>query len=255
MKLHVWMAGVVLLAGGRLQAGDIKQPAPKGDPRAAALMQEAAKTRYTWSPDVVAVSGKITWHHDGKSGAASFRSVLRQRGGLTFAVEGDGQVPSDVRDHVASMINHRVPPAPGAAERPQPPSVIVVEDEERGPLILSVGDPMLSTQRVKDGKLVQVNRTMGGKRFTIDVTEFVKASKGNRVYPAAFVVKWWDAATGKKLERQTYTTSGFYHVDGQMFPKAEAVVSEKDGQTSTLEIVYSDVKFDRGQQRAAASGK
>jgi Protein of unknown function (DUF3386) len=249
MKLHVWTASLVWLAGTGLQAADTKPTPTKGDPRAAALMQEAAKTRYTWSPDVSAVSGKIAWEKDGRAGAGTFRSVLRQRGGLSITADGDEQVPTDVKDHVASMINHRVPPAPGSAERSQPHFVIVVEDEERGPLILTVGDPMQSTQRVKDSKLVQVNRVMAGKRFTIDVTEFEKAPDGQRVYPAAFIVTWWDAATGKKVEKQSYSTQGFHLVDGQMFPKAEKVVSEKDGKKSTLEIKYYEIKFETTQQR------
>jgi hypothetical protein len=216
----------------------------KGDPRAAALMQEASRTRYTWSPEVAAVSGKIAWDKDGKAGGGTFRSILRPRGGLTITPDGEAQVPADVKDHVASMIGHRVAPAPGTPERPQPPAVIVVEDEERGPLIQTVGDAMQSTQRVKDGKLVQVNRLMGGRRFTIDVTHFEKAPDGHRVYPDAFTVSWWDAATGKKTEKQSYTTQGFYVVSGQMFPRAEKVVSDKDGKTSMLEIKYSDVKFE-----------
>lgn len=229
---------------GSCWAAEPKQGAAKGDPRAEALMQEAARTRYTWSPDAVAVSGKIAWEKDGKAGAGTFRSVLRQRGGLTITPEGDTPVPAEVNEHVASMINHRVPPAPGTAERPQPPSVIVIEDDERGPLILTVGDPMQSTQRVKDGKLVQVNRVMGSRRFTIDVSEFAKTPDSLRVYPAAFTVTWWDAATGKKTEKQTFTTQGFEVVGGQMFPRAEKVVSDKDGKTSSLAIKYSDVKFE-----------
>jgi hypothetical protein len=243
MKWCVW-AGFFCLAGSGLQAAGTKQDGAKGDARAAALLQEAARTRYTWSPDVMAVSGKIAWQKDDKSGAGTFRSVLRQRGGLTITPEGEAQVPPDVKDHVASMINHRVPPSAEAAKRPQPPSAIVVEDDERGPLIMTVNDPMQSTQRVKDSKLVQVNRVMGGRRFTIDVTEFQKTPDGHRVYPSAFTVTWWDAATGNRTEKQTYATEGFEVVDGQMFPKAERVVSDKQGKTSTLEIRYSDVRFE-----------
>jgi hypothetical protein len=244
MKWHVWVAGLCCLAGAGLEAADTKVTTGQGDARAAALLQEASRTRYTWSPEVVAVSGKLSWEADGKAGSGTFRSALRQRGGLTITPEGDAKVPTDVKDHVASMIGHRVGPAPGAPEQPQRPAVVVVEDEERGPLIQSVGDTMQSTQRVKDGKLVQVNRVMNGRRFTIDVTDFEKAPDGRRVYPSAFTVTWWDAASGKKTEKQTYTTQGFYVVSGQMFPKLEKVVTEKDGKTSTMEIRYSDVKFE-----------
>jgi hypothetical protein len=244
MKWRMWAACVSCLAGSWLWAADVDQGPAKGDPRAEVLLQKAARTRYTWAPEAVAVSGAITWEKDGKAGAGTFRSVLRQRGGLTITPEGDAQVPTEVKEHVASMIGHRVPPAPGAAERPQPPSVIVVEDDDRGPLILTVGDPLQSTQRVKDGKLVQVNRVMGGRRFTIDVTEFARAPDNQRVYPAAFTVTWWDAATGKRTEKQSYTTQGFHVVSGQMFPRAEKVVSDKEGKTSTLEIRYSNVQFE-----------
>jgi hypothetical protein len=247
MRIRSWTVGAVLcLTGIGVQAADEKTASPKGDPRAAALIEESAKTRYTWSPEVTAVSGKCAWQRDGKSGAGTFRSILRQRGGFSLTADGDGEAPKEVKEHIASLIGHRTPPAPEAAKRPAPASVIVVEDEDRGPLILTVGDPMQSTQRVRDGKLVQVNRSMGGKRFTIDVTDFEKSPNG-RWYPSAFTVMWWDATTGKKVEKQAYTTQGFDLVDGQMFPKAEKVVSEKDGKTTTLEIHYSNVRFEMRQ--------
>jgi hypothetical protein len=238
--------------GSSLQGLEDRPTMPKSDPRAQGLMEQAAKTRYVWSPEVTAVSGKFTWEQDGKSGAGTFRSVLHPRGGTgtSFTAQGNSEVPADVKEHIGSLISHRTPPSPAAAKRPTPASVIVIEDEDRGPLILTVGDPMQSTQRVKDGRLVQVNRVMGGKRFTIDVTEFEKAPD-SRSYPSAFTVTWWDAATGKRVEKQTYTTQGFQVIDGQMFPKAEKVVSDKDGKISALQLHYSDIKFDMAHQRAA----
>jgi hypothetical protein len=251
MKTCVWTAGVLFLAANYGLAADTK-----GDPRAAALLKEAAKTRYTWSPDVSGVSGRFTWEQDGKTGAGTFHVQFHKgRAGRNLTAEGNEPLPADVKDHVLSMIMHRTPAAPGAKERPEPDAVIVVEDDERGPLILTMGDPMQSTERVKDGKLVQVNRVMGGKRFTIDVTEFEKTADGERVYPSAFTVTWWDAATGKRTERQHYTTQGFSAIDGQMFPKAEKVVSDKEGKTSTLVLQYSDVKFGMGETPAGGKSQ
>jgi len=249
MKRYMAMAGVLCVTLAGLTAAADKPDATKGDPRAAALMDEATNTRYLWSPDVSAVSGKFAWEMEGKSGTGTFRSVLRQRGGLTVTTEGDPEIVKELKEHIGSLISHRTPPAANAAKRPTPASVIVVEDEERGPLILTVGDAMQSTQRVKDGKLVQVNRVMGDKRFTIDVAEFEKSTDGH-YYPSAFTVTWWDAPSGKKTEKQTYTTQGFHVIEGQMFPKAEKVVSEKAGQASTLALQYSDVKFETGPQSA-----
>jgi hypothetical protein len=235
MKLPVTIAAALCLIATALHAAD--KPKSQGDPRAAALLAEASKTRYVWSPNVTAVTGSFTWETDGKSGSGTFHDVFHKRGGLQITGE-------EVKDHIGSMISHRIPPS-SSAKQPQRAAVIVVEDEEHGPLIMTLGDAMQSTQRVKDSKLVQVNRVMGGKRFTIDVNEFDKAPEG-RVYPSAFTVTWWDAASGKRTERQVYTTQGLDTIDGQLFPKGEKVVSDKDGKTSTLEIRYSNVKFETG---------
>jgi hypothetical protein len=241
MKFRVVIVGLVSLIGSGLNAQD-KPAAQKGDPRAADLMEQAAKSRYTWSQDFAAVSGKFTWNIDGKSGAGTFHYKLRQKGGPTFTADGGTEIPADVKEHIASMIFHRVPPAAGAARRPQPSYVIVIEDEDRGPLIMTVGDKMHSTQRIKDGRMVQVNRLMEGKRFTIDVREFEKSPDG-RCYPATFTVTYWDADSGKMVENQVHTTEGIELISGQMFPKAEKVVTRKEG-SSTLQIQYSDIKFE-----------
>ncbi|HZU35998.1 MAG TPA: DUF3386 family protein [Gemmataceae bacterium] len=249
MRMHVGVAGLLFVTCTALQAQESKPAPAKGEARAAALLAAAARTRYTWSPEVTAVSGKVTWNVDGASGAGTFQDVLHRRGGFKIMADGGATVPDEVSEHIQSLIGHRTPLAAGATNRPAAPAVIVVEDDAHGPLIMMVGDRMQSTERVKDGKLVQVNRRMAGKRFTIDVTRFVDAGQG-RVYPADFTVTWWNAATGKRLEKQTYTTHGFYNTDGQMFPKAETVVSDKAGTISKLQLRYSDIKFDMG--RAAA---
>jgi Protein of unknown function (DUF3386) len=245
MNGRLWIAGLVVLIAGSGNAGGQQPAAQSGDARAAALMEAAGRTRYTWSPAITAVSGKFSWNQEGKSGAGSFRSVLHQREGMTFTPEGGAAVPDAVKEHIESMIMHRVPPPSGAGSGRQPAYVIVVEDDDRGPLIMTVGDPMHSTQRVKEGRLVQVNRAMEGKRFTIDVTRFEKSPDG-RGYPADFTVTWWDQATGRRLERQSYTTEGLDLIEGQLFPKAERVVTRGEGKSATLRVGYSDVRFETG---------
>jgi hypothetical protein len=248
MNLRVPAIGVIFCLGSSLLAADSKPEQPvKGDARAATLMADAAKSRYVWSPDVKSVSGKFAWEEGGKGGEGTFHADLSKRG-AGVKVEGEN-LSEEVVDHVKSMIQHRIGGTPGMAARGTPSYVIVVEDEERGPLIMTLGDPMASTQRIKDGKMVQVNRLMGGKRFTIDVTECEKSPEGH-YWPSAFTVTWWDAASGKKLEKQTYSTQGFALIDEQMFPKAEKVISEKDGKTTTMVLRYSDVKFGMGHQKA-----
>jgi hypothetical protein len=250
MKIQTWAVGILLLTGTCVWAEKMKLRGPAEDGRAAVLMQEAARSRYTWGADVIAVAGKFTWSKDGKGGSGSFRSVLHQRDGLTFAAEDSTEVPAEVREHIASLIMHRTPPTADSAPQVPGSYAILLEDDDRGPLILTASDLMLSSQRVKDGKFVQVNRTMGGRRFTIDVTRFEKSTDG-RFCPADITVTLWDAATGKRLEKRIATTDGFFVQEGQLFPKAEKIISEKAGKTSELDIRYSEVKFETGGHRAA----
>jgi len=250
MKVQTWAVALLLLTGTCVWAEKMKLRSFE-DTRAAALMQEAFRSRYTWSPDVTAVAGKFTWStKDGQGGSGTFRSVLHQRHGFTIAAEGSVPVPPEVRDHISSLIMHRTPPAHGSEQQAGGPYAVLLEDDDRGALILSAGDPMLSSQRVKDGKIVQVNRRIGLRRFTIDVTRFEKSTDG-RYCPADITVTLWDAMTGKRLEKQVTSTRGFFVQEGQMFPKAEKIVADKAGKTSELDISYSDVKFETRERRAS----
>jgi len=253
MRSVLCVAAFVCLCSAPLQAADERRATAAGEPRAAALLEQAARTRYTWSASVTAVSGKVTWTQDGQTGSGTFRAELHKRGGMHFTADA-GEVPSDVQEHVGSLIGHRTPPKAGGPQARPAAATILVEDETNGPLIMLVNDALQSTERVKDGKLVQVNRRMGGKRFTIDVTEFAPAGDG-RFYPSHFTVTWWNGQTGKRVEKQTYSTEGFYRVEGQMFPRAEKVVSVKSGKTDTLELRYSDIKFEHERGAAAAASE
>lgn len=243
MDRRSWISLALVLACSTY--GTAAEPdGDKGDPRAAALLEEASKNRYTWSPDVVAVEGKFTRKEGDKTIEGTFRRAFRAAHGQLVITATDEDVKKAMRTHLSSLLNHRAPPAPGTPQRKPTPSVVVVEDEARGPLIMSLGDDLHSTHRVKDGKLVQVNRMMGGRRFTIDTTGYTKSPDG-RFFPTNFTVTWWDAATGKRVEWQEYVTPGFHVLDGQLFPKAETIVTEKDGKKTTVEIQYSDIKFTR----------
>lgn len=244
-----------VLRADEAKADKPEKPAAKADPRAMALMDEAIRNRYMWSPSVTGVSGKFVYEADGRRAEGSFNSVLRKRGGLTITVDKVTDLPSAtpdpkaaapadaVKGHIGSLILHRTPAPAGAPARAQDPMTVVVEDEERGPLLLVLGDPLASSYRVKDGRLVQVNRHMGEQRFSIDVTGFATVSDG-RGFTTAYTITWWDAVTGKRAERQTYTADGLFDQGGQVFPKSEKVVTEKDGKTTVMTMRYSDVKFE-----------
>jgi len=235
------LLSAVVLSAAALSARAAEPTESKGDPRALALMQESHKARYSWSPSVSGVSGKFAFTIDGKAGTGTFDAVLRKRGGITVTVS-DESVKERLEHHIRSLIQHRTPAAAGST-REAIDYVIVVEDEDRGPLIMPLGDALHSTYRVKNGQLVQVNRAMHGVRFSINVQGFEKMADG-RQWTTGYTVTSWKHDTGARVSHSTTTTDGFHNVGGEMFPKAEKVVLEKGGAAaSTVELKYSDIKF------------
>lgn len=234
----------LVFAAGWAHAADKsteKAEPPAGDARAAALMAAAAKSRYGWPADVIGLTGKFTWKIDGRTGEGAFAADFGPRPKTAVTV-GDAAVKDEITHHIRSLIMHRAP----TRGRPAPGYAVLVEDEDRGPLIVELNNEMNSAYRVKDGRMVQVNRTVHGLRFTIDVKRFEKMSDG-RWHTTEYVVTSWEPDTGKRVSRREFTTLGFQNGDGPAFPKAERVVTHKDGKSSTLELEYSDVKFAHGK--------
>jgi hypothetical protein len=238
----LWLSGPVPAAFAAEPA--VAPAKPKGDPRAAELMRRSEETRYSWPADVARIEGRVEWTVDNASGKAGFSADLRT--GTVEVSHPDEAAARRIQGHLRSLITHRAaPPAPAGDRAAKEPTAyaIVVEDEERGPLIMPVGDPMLSTYRVnKDGLLVQVNRTTPGSRFTIDIKDAARLADG-RYWTTAYTLTRWDPATGKRTGRTVYAAEGFHDVGGRFFPKAEKVESEGDGRTTRMELRFSDIRF------------
>ena len=226
MKRFLWTAGIVCLLGTTLEAADTNPAPAKGDPRAASLLQEASGTRYSWSPDIAAVSGKIAWGA-GRQGRCRNISVRREpqrpdhyhRGRHAGPRRGQGARRLDDQPPRAAVSRGRQLPVAGGRHRRG--------GRGRGPLVLTVGDPMHSTQRVKDSRLVQVNRLMGGKLLHHRRHRIEKAPDGHRVFPAAFTVTWWTPPPARRWKRNTTPLRASTWSTVRCFPKRNGWSQER----------------------------
>jgi hypothetical protein len=224
-------------------SGQDKQGSAQPQSRPTALVEAAMKNRYTWSPYVAGVSGRIAWESDREQppGAATFRCKIGEP--PSFILE-NAIIPTEIHEHILSLMADLTPSPSSAAIGSSRGYAIMDDDPLRGTLIVALHDPT-QTYRVKNGRLVETSditeRGRGRIGHIRKVVEFDEAPDG-RWYPSAWAMK-----SGVLLnDRTALGTAGFYVVQGQMFPKQERMVSQgRWGELRARIIIkYSDIKFE-----------
>lgn len=138
----------------------------------------------------------------------------------------DPEAVKILREDWESHIMHRRP-------GPLRESAVTWRDEKPHPMgrAVSLNDPLQSFYRVRDNQILQVNRTMGATRFTINVLDNWKSPAG--YLPRVFTVGYYDRETGR-LQASSTTRATWVMKDEQFLPKTLEVVSNgPDGQSIT----------------------
>lgn len=159
---------------------------------------------------------------------------------IDLALEGDDDdLASWARGELASMAGHRWPTP---YEQADGRWTLSIEDETASPLgrLVTVhDDPFQSAYRLRDGRISQVIRTMGGTRFTITIQSHTPTHDG-RVLPSTFTVSYWDTGEGRMTRADAYTDH-YATVDGVWLPRSRRVVTATDAGFVARELVLGDV--------------
>jgi hypothetical protein len=170
---------------------------------------------------------------------------------IELALDGD-DLASWVRGELASMAGHRWPTPYEQADGRWTLSIGVETASPLGRLITVHDDPFQSAYRLRDGRISQVIRTMGGTRFTITIQGHTPTDDG-RVLPATFTVSYWDTAEGRLTRADAYTDR-YAVIDGVWLPRSRRVVTATDAGFVARELALSDVAvLDAPVARAPAS--
>lgn len=110
-----------------------------------------------------------------------------------------------------------------------------------GRLITVHDDPFKSSYRVRDGRITQVNRSMGPMSFTISMQSHTPANDGKQL-PETFTVTFWDGRNGR-LTRSDIYTDRYESVGGVTLPAERRVLSAKDAGITGREIRLSNWKL------------
>jgi hypothetical protein len=176
------------------------------DPAAVALFQEAVAARAQWH-DFPGFTADLRGNQDGRRFTGTL--TIDSQGAVTFADNDPSHeeaVAGWVQEQLESLVLHRL--ARPAADRSPPVLRFaqVRDDHPLGRLLIFDGGKFASSYRIRDRQIVVVNRHMGKEDMTITVLDNDKNPEG-RYLPRSYVVRYWDADTGRLQRTETVQTS------------------------------------------------
>ena len=214
--------------------GEAPRSASEEPTSADQMLQRAHAARACWGPNFPGFTADVTVSIDNET----------VRGKVDVSADGaveldlpSGPAKEWARTQLRSLVMHRGIHGPTELE----PGAKFLEPEGGHPLgrlIQLADDRMGSAYRIKGDEILEVNRTMKGKRFSNRILANRRNAEG-KLLPLAFTVSYWDEATGK-LERveafhDTWTRVG--HLD---LPKTHTQVVSSDGKSPVRQLELSN---------------
>jgi hypothetical protein len=197
------------------------------------LLRHAQEAAYRLPAGSGGFTAEVLWATD----AAEARGTLRVSGpsDLEIVLDDEGQeARAGAQRELASMVGHRWAQSYEEGDGRHEKHLGPEDGLLAGRLVVLDGDPFASSYRVADGAVVQVNRTMGGGRFSIVITARTVAPDG-RVLPAQFSVFHWAADSGRLTRTESFSDR-YAVVAGVALPAARRVVSATDAGISRREL-------------------
>lgn len=97
---------------------------------------------------------------------------------------------------------------------------------------------MNSSYRIKEGQIRQVNRTMHGTKFSIDVLETTQTD-GGKYLPHQFVVTYYDIETNEVIRKVDYAST-FVKVGEFYLPESRKSTSFAKEEKTVRELRLSE---------------
>jgi hypothetical protein len=179
----------------------------KENPDATKLLKEARAARAQWK-NFPGFTADVAVNFDG----------VVQRGTVQVSATGEVQfqkldkaAETWARRNLANTVSHRLD---NSASKDTPCAFLDKNaDHPLGQAIRVLNDELHSSYRIKDKQLLEVNRAMEGRRFTISVLEN-RLNEDGKYLSVAFVVNFWNLETGElarsEANHQTWKRIGAF---------------------------------------------
>lgn len=215
-----------------------EKPPVKVDQAAYDLLKNARTASQNFPVDFAGYSADVVYNEDGKvhNGTVDYAPKAE----LKFEMKSLGaddykKLSSDLR----SLITHR---SAGDFSKSDGRHPITFGADDKNPIgrLVHLNDEMKSSYRIRDNQVVQVNRTMGGDLFSINILETTIVDGGKHL-PRQFAVTYVDEKT-KAIKRTQFFTDSFENVSGAWLPKMRRIITVENGQTNVRVIEFQNFK-------------
>jgi hypothetical protein len=208
----------------------------KGSDDADSLLQGVRQLRETWRSDFPGFTARVRVEKDGAVGQGT--ATIARDGSIDLKLD-NSKLEEEARSGLASMVSHRM--ASGASPLGKnKPSFGAADAHPQGRSVL-LNDPFDSMYRIRDGQIMQVNRTMGVEKFTTDVLRNTVLDNG-KYLPAAYAVSFFDK--DGKLERAESFSESYQDIEGYWLPsERRQVVSYGGDAPSVSALSLSDLRL------------
>ncbi len=217
----------------------------KADPAAWNLLKSTRETSQNFPANFAGVTVDIVFNDNGKIAKGTLSYEAGKAGELKL--EGlDEETKGWLNDQAMSVIAHRRGGdfAKGDGRHP-----ITFGEDDSSPAGRRVvlNDSMKSSYRIRNGQVIEVDRTMGADHFTITVLETTPVANG-KFLPRHFTVTYFDAKTGA-IKRSEAFTDEYKQIDGVWFPASRRVARAENGKviTRVIEFHHPRIRFSREQ--------
>lgn len=203
------------------------------DPAAHAALREAHEAGYKFPVGFGGFSATLTFVRDGETFSGS--AAVRAPRDIQIDLDADDASLGWLRQELGSMAGHRWPTTYEAGDGRWALTLGDDADHPLGRTVTVHDDPFGSSYRLRGGRISQVNRQMGGTRFTITILEHQMAADGRHL-PSVFTVAYWDVAEGR-LSRADAYSDRYVEVGGSSLPAGRRVVTSSDTGQTTREFL------------------
>ncbi len=223
-------AGLLIPAQGRGEGN-------AGSPEAEALLQRTREHRETLAPDFPGFRSKLVVHRDG----AVHEGTMLFRPPITLEIDiGDSDVRKSVKSTVRSLLMHRMASNQTASAKKE---AVVFGEEDHHPLgrRIFLGDKYGSSYRIRDNRILEVDRDMSDSRLVITVMETQETDSGQYL-PTHFFVATFDKES-RSVNQSSVYSDAYQEVGREYLPRSRHVVSTVDGGTETLLVVWEEIEL------------
>lgn len=241
--LFTFFCLTLLSFSGLAQTAETK----KADPEAWNLLKSTRETSKNFPANFAGVTTDVVLNDNGKVAKGTLNYEVGKTGELKIE-SLDEETKSWLNEQAMSVIAHRRGGdfAKGDGRHP-----ITFGEDDNSPAGRRVvlNDSMKSSYRVRNGQVVEVDRTMADSHFVITVLETTKTPDG-KFLPRHFTVTYFDAKSGALKRTETFTDE-YKQVEGVWFPASRRVVRAENGKVATRIIEFHNPKIRFANEQAA----